>query len=40
MLTKYDKKKQVASNHYLALKREVDTDYFKLKNGRYAVIPW
>ena len=39
-LSEYDPKKLVCSSEFISLKRECDTEFFKLKNGKYAVIPW
>ena len=38
-LSKFDPTKMVASSKKVNLRREVDTDYVMLKNGRYAIIP-
>ena len=37
---RFDKKKLVGDSEKLNLRREVDTNKIKLKNGRYAIIPW
>ena len=38
MLTEFDKNKLIVSNNNLALKREVGTGMFYLKNGRNALL--
>lgn len=38
-LSKFDPKKMVASSEKLNLRREIDTNEFKMGNGRYALIP-
>ena len=35
----FDKNKMISSSGKVNLRREIDTDEFKVSNGRYAVIP-